>query len=88
MKDPWRCPGCGVWYAPTIERCECQKALSVRYVPVPQPYPMPTWVRPWWENRDPYYYSILMTCTTTDKTITINATPPQMYTSGYVEVVP
>lgn len=78
-KEPWRCPGCGTWYSPAVERCECQKpeGMIIRYVPVPQPYYVPTWIRPYdpW-HWQPYRYTTVCIGTTNDSGIkmqTINA---------------
>lgn len=24
-KNPWQCPSCKTWYAPHIDKCECEK---------------------------------------------------------------
>ena len=55
----WQCPGCGVNYAPSVDRCECTKhAPTQRYV-----YPYPYWpygYQRWWLG-DPYtpYYGTI-----------------------------
>lgn len=46
--QPWQCPACKTWYAPHVEKCECQKGDSRGIVITPQPYkPTGTAVWPW-----------------------------------------
>lgn len=60
----WQCGGCKTWYAPFIEKCECERdssedesfvfssrnGLYFRYIPIPYPVPM----KEYWQPYNPY----------------------------------
>ena len=32
MSYPWQCPGCGTYYGPAVQKCECSKHTSSGYM--------------------------------------------------------
>ena len=54
----WQCPGCGVNYAPSVDRCECTKHAPVQRYVYPYPY-WPYWGYQRWYVGDPPYWGTI-----------------------------